>query len=484
VTAVKPSAHALLAALCVGIATANVVRFSILGLGVGMGSLLVVELAAVGAVRPWLLVATLVFVGWWWGSARLDALDRSVLLARVDTAERSRLVVTGPARASRFELRLPARVLQFGRLRLGENVLLELPLGRAPPQGAILDTITTVRLPRPKTHGFDERTWLRHQGIHVVLRADRWRMVGRRGGLGGIADRLRTALAGSIATGLHGERRGVVEGIVLGDEQALSDHLRTRFRASGLYHLLAVSGQNVALVAAGALALAWLVGVPRWLGQLAALAAIGGYVLAVGPQPSVVRAGVAGALTSFAWLAARATDRWYFLLLGALVLLAWNPYDVLDAGFQLSFTAVAAIFLVVPRLVAALEGYPLHRKLVAAVAVSAGCGVVTAPILWFQFHSIPLLTVPANALAEPAVAPLLYLAFAAALVSAAFPPAAACVAWVNGWFAAYLAACARLFGGLPGAQARSGRALLVLLLIMVAVAAYAWRRWLSSLPST
>jgi len=45
-------------------------------------------------------------------------------------------------------------------------------------------------------------------------------------------------------------------------------------------------------------------------------------------------------LGSLAWLTARGRDRWYFMLLGALVLLAWNPYDILDAGFQLSFAAV------------------------------------------------------------------------------------------------------------------------------------------------
>src|SRR5207253_263409 len=119
-------------------------------------------------------------------------------------------------------------------------------------------------------------------------------------------------LARTAALGLRGERRALLEGVVLGDDQGLSDELRQRFRASGLYHLLAVSGQNVALVAGGALVLAWLLGVPRWLGELGALAAIGGYVLAVGAQPSVVRAGVAGALGSFAWLTARQRDRWHF----------------------------------------------------------------------------------------------------------------------------------------------------------------------------
>ena len=77
--------------------------------------------------------------------------------------------------------------------------------------------------------------------------------------------------------------------------------------------------------------------------------AIDRYVLAVGAQPSVIRAGVAGALGSLAWLTSRAPDRWHLLVTGAIVLLAWNPYTLLDAGFQLSFAAVTAIFVLVPR---------------------------------------------------------------------------------------------------------------------------------------
>ena len=476
--------HRFVASLCLGIAAANLARASPFGLASVGGMLALVAVAWPDETRPWVLCAVLAIGGWCWGSARLSALDRSVLLARADTSERSLVVVTGPARRTRFELRVPAQVRRFGRLGLRESVLLELPRGRAPPQGALLEAVTTVRQPRPAKGGFDERTWLRRHGVHVVLRADRWRIVGHRGGLGGVADRLRRWLGRSIAPGLHGERRGVVEGVVLGDEQALSEGLQERFRASGLYHLLAVSGQNVALVAGGALGLAWLVGLPRWLGQLCALFSIGGYVLAVGAQPSVVRAGIAGALVSLAWLAARPVDRWYFLLLGALALLAWNPYSLLDAGFQLSFAAVAAIFVLAPRLSRRLEGYPLPRKLAAVLAVSTACGLVTAPVLWFQFHAVPLMTVPANALAAPAIPPLLGLAFASALSGLLFPPVATVFAWLNGWCAAYLAECARLVGGLPGAQVRSGWALAALLAVAAPAAAYAWRRWLSSLPST
>jgi len=484
VTVALGSPQICAAAVCVGLAAANIARaptfIALALLAVAATS----STALASAARPLALVAGLAVLGWWWGSARLDRIDHSPLAAYIDTSERTVLTVTGEPRRSRFELRIPAQVDRFGRLRAHEPVLLELPLGRSPPQGAIIETVATVRRPRGPKNGFDERTYLRRHWIHVVLRADRWWLVGRRGGLGGVADRLRHALAGSIAPGLRGERRGIVEGVVLGDEQSLSDTLRHRFRGSGLYHLLAVSGQNVVLVAGGALALAWLVGLPRWLGQIGALAAIVGYVLAVGAQPSVVRAGISGALVSLAWLAARPADRWHFCLLGALVLLAWNPYTLLDPGFQLSFAAVAAIFVAVPRLLRILEGYPVPGALAGVVAVSTACGLATAPILWLQFHSLPLLTVPANALAAPAMPALLGLAFASALVMPVSPSAATAIAWVNGWCAAYLAACARVVGGLPGAQVSSTRGLLAVLAVTALTGAYAWRRWLSSCPRT
>jgi competence protein ComEC len=441
--------HLLAACLCFGLAGANLARgASLLVVLSGLG-LVAVSVALPAASRLPVLGIALALVGWWWGSARLDALDRSALLPRVGTAERALVAVTGPSRRSRFDVRVPAQMRRFGRDEIHEPVLLRLPPGRSPPQGAILDLIGEIRLPRGPKNGFDERTWLRRHGVHVVVRADRWRIVGRRGGLSGFADRLRAHLAAGMAPGLHGERRAVIAGIVLGEDEGLSEQLRADFRASGLYHLLAVSGQNVALIAGGAILLVYLIGLSRFVGQIVALAAIGGYVLAVGWQPSVVRAGVAGALASLAWLASRPSDRWYFLLLGAALLLAWSPYSLLDAGFQLSFAAVGAIFVVVPRLQQSLTGYPVPHSLAEVVAVSGACGLATAPILLTQFGVVPLYSIPANALAAPVVAPLLGIALVTAIVAPVAPPLAALLAWVNGWLAAYLSLSARLVGGLP-----------------------------------
>jgi competence protein ComEC len=463
----------LAAALCAGLAGANAIRASS-----GILLLLCVALVAASAgveghARLGFLALALAVAGWWWGSMRLERLDRSPLAARAGTAASVRLIVTGPARSGRFDVSAPAVVVRFGELVAREPVLFRVPKGRSPPQGGMVETVGELVVPRSSRSGFDERAWLRRRGIHLIVSAARWRLVGGRGGLNGFADRLRRRLKSSIADGLHGDRAAVVEGVVLGEDSGLSDNLRQRFRASGLYHLLAVSGQNVALVAAGAVGLVWVLGVSRLFGQLLALVAIASYVLAVGAQPSVVRAGVAGALTSIAWLSARAADRWHLLLVGATVLLAWNPYTLFDVGFQLSFAAVIAIFVLVPRFERFLEGYPLGRPLRLVVAVSAACGLATAPIAWLQFHAIQLLTVPANALAAPAAAPLLALGLAAAAVAPFSASAAAALVWANGWCAAYLIAVARFIGGVPGAQIRSTQALLVLLAGAVLLAAYA-----------
>ncbi len=498
--------HLLAGSLCAGLAAANAVR---------SGSAWVAVLAAAAVVvaalqrelrsQLPLLALGLALAGWWWGSVRLDAIDRSVLLPHVGETAPVRVVVTGPARRGRFSLRIPARVERLGRLALDEAVLLQLPLGRSPPQGAILELIGRLKRPRGPSDGFDERKWLRRHGVHVVVRGERWRVVGHRGGLGGYADSVRAWLARSIAPGLRGERRAVLAGVVLGEDEGLSEELRARFRASGLYHLLAVSGQNVAFIAGGVLLLAWLLGLPRWLGELGALAGIGSYVLAVGAQPSVIRAGIAGALTSLAWLTSRQRDRWHFLLLGALVLLAWSPYNLLDPGFQLSFAAVAAIFVAVPRFERALEGYPLPRAIADVAGVSLACGAATAPVLWLQFGAVPVYTVLSNMLAASVVAPLLGLAFAAAAVSSFAPGFAGMLGWASGWLAAYLAACARLIGGLPFATVRSGagiaalvtaiafaalavrlrggrRRLLLATALVLAIGLGAWRLWPRPLP--
>jgi len=369
--------YVLAGALAGGLAAPTALRFAV------EPALLVAALAVLWPRAG--LALLLALAGWWWGTERLQALDRSVLASQIGTAGSAVADVTEPPRRGRYNVRVRAMVVRFAGARVHEPVQLELPSARAPPpQGARLRVLGTLRAPADF-----ERTWLRRHGVNVVLRASTSRVVRLRGGL---ADRLHAWLARASTPGLTGERRAVLEGVVLGEDGGLSDALRQRFRASGLYHLLAVSGGNVIVVASGTIALALLLGISRIAAEVAALGSIGAYVLAVGPQPSVIRAGVVGALGSLAWLTGRERDRWYALLVAAIALLAWNPYTALDPGFQLSFAAVLSIFLLAPRLLRGLEGYPVPRPLAQCIAISTACGLATAPVSWLHFHAIPLVT--------------------------------------------------------------------------------------------
>jgi competence protein ComEC len=444
----------VVALACVGaLAFANLFRLHA-PLWAGAGTVIAAVIVPWPVWRVALVVAVL---AWWWGSVRLDALDHSVLAPQIGTAGRAVAVTTAEARVGLYDQKQFAHLRSYDGRTVGERVELELPLGRSPPQGAVLSLLAVVRAPRGPSNGFDEATWLRRQGVHVVLQVDDWRVIGRRGGIGGLAARLRAWLRRASSPGLAGERRALVEGVLLGDENGLSDNLKQAFRRSGLYHLLAVSGQNVVLLATGVLAAAAMLGASRAVGHVAAIGAIAAYVLAVGPQPSVIRAAVAGTAVSVAWLLGRLKDAWQVLLLAAVVLLAWNPYTVYDAGFQLSFVAVLAIFLLGGPFTRALEGYPVPARFRPIIGISVACTLATAPLLWLQFGQVPLLGVVANALVELAVGPLLGLAFVAAAVDPVSPALASLLAYANGWVAAYIVGCARAVAAVPGAQV-SGRA--------------------------
>jgi len=469
--------HVLVGALCVGFALANLARVPVVAglLVAGAFGALALVLDDSGLRRA-TVAAAVVAVAWGWGSVRLAQLDHSVLAARIGTFERALVEVEEPPRPGSFEQRMRARVLRWGTLRTHEPVLLELPLGRSPPQGARLELLGELRAPPGPSNGFDEAKWLRRQGIRVVLRCQSWQVVGRRGGVSGLGDRVGSWLAGDSALGLTGERREVIEAIVLGRSAGMDQTLLADFRASGLYHCLAVDGLKVAAVGGGVAALILFAGLGSYLAQIAALLTVSGYALAVGLHPSVVRAALAAILGSLAWLAARERDRWQALLVGAAVLLGWSPYSLLDAGFELSFAAVASIFVVTPRVVRALEGYPVSHEIAQLVGVSTACGLATAPVTWFQFHQISLVTVPANVIAVPVVVEVLGLALLTAMVAPIAPPVASAMAQLNGWGAWFVAGCARAFGNLPGAQITSPRAAAALGLGAAGAAAYAWRR--------
>ncbi|MCZ7588161.1 MAG: ComEC/Rec2 family competence protein [Gaiella sp.] len=460
----------LVGSACVGVAASTWVRPPPTVQAAVAATALAGALVAAGMRRLALAAVALACVGLWWGTVRNDALERSVLAARLGESAPARVAVTGPARRTPFALRIQAEVHRFGASRIRERVLLELPPERAPPQGAVLELRARPVAPRGPETGFDERGWLARRGVHVLLRGDDgWRSVGRRGGIGGVGDRLRAHVEATLARGTAGERRRLLGGIVLGEDSGIDEGLRDAFQASGLMHLLAVSGQNVAIVAFGVVLAARILGLGRLVGEALAIVVVLSYALAVGWQPSVVRAAVAGTLASLAWIVARPRDRWHALAVGALVLLVWMPQSILEPGFQLSFAAVATIFLVVPRLSGVPDAYPIPRGLWDVLVVAVACGLVTAPIVWLHFGRVAVWTVPANVAAEPAMPPLISLSLAAAAIEPLSPGVAAALAWLAGWCAWWIALVARVVSGWPSAEASSPVVIVVAAALVSAV---------------
>ncbi|HEU5104661.1 MAG TPA: ComEC/Rec2 family competence protein [Solirubrobacterales bacterium] len=229
----------------------------------------------------------------------------------------------------------------------------------------------------------------------------------------GQSDEIRDRAAVGLGQGMPAREAALARGFVLGEDEDVDAGTKEDFRRAGLSHLLAVSGQNVTLLALLALPLLGALGIPLRQRLLWVLGLIAVYVPVAGAGPSIQRAAVMGALGLLATLAGRRSSRFYALGLAALVTLAIDPGIAGEIGWQLSFAAVLGILVLATPLRAAIEGRigrgPWRRALADGVAVTIAATLATAPLIAFHFETLSTTTLVANVLALPAVAPAMWL---------------------------------------------------------------------------
>lgn len=229
---------------------------------------------------------------------------------------------------------------------------------------------------------------------------------------------IRDRAAAGLGQGMPPREAALARGFVLGEDEEIDERTKEDFRRAGLSHLLAVSGQNVTLLALLAMPLLGAFGVPLRERLVWVLALIAVYVPVAGAGPSIQRAGVMGALGLLATLGGRRGSRLYALALAAIVTLAIDPGVAADVGWQLSFAAVLGILLLATplreRIVARLGMGPWRRALAEGVAVSVTATLATAPLIAFHFETVSTVTLIANVLALPAVAPAMWLGMCSA----------------------------------------------------------------------
>jgi competence protein ComEC len=201
------------------------------------------------------------------------------------------------------------------------------------------------------------------------------------------------------------------------------------------------------------------------------------FVLLTGAEPSVLRAGVMAVVTLAGVLAGRPRSSATALGSAVLVLLVADPHLTHSVGFQLSVAATAGILSLATPIAERLARLPRPIALAAATTLSAQAGV--SPLLLFHFQQVPLVTLPANLLAFPAVAPAMLLGLASAGIGQLAPPAATVLAPVTLVPLRYLQALADRLASAPVASVTSDRADVAAVVAGIGlVGAIAW--WLRS----
>lgn len=261
-------------------------------------------------------------------------------------------------------------------------------------------------------------------------------------------DEIRGRADEALGRGMPAREAELARGFVLGEDDRIDEATVEDFRRSGLSHLLAVSGQNVALLALLAMPLLAALGMPLRTRLVWVLGAMVVYVPLAGAGPSILRAGVMGGLGVLATLAGRRSSRLYALAVAAVLTLVIDPGIAADVGWQLSFAAVLGILTLASPLrraiVARIGGRGWRGALAEGAALTVAATLATAPLIAFHFEAVSTTTLVANLLALPAVAPAMWLGmlaaaggqvpgFPVALLNAVNAPLLAYVAQVATW---------------------------------------------------
>ena len=232
---------------------------------------------------------------------------------------------------------------------------------------------------------------------------------------------IRDTAAEGLGQGMPPRKAELARGFVLGEDEQIDEATKEDFRRSGLSHLLAVSGENVTLLALLAMPVLGLLGIPLRERLLWVLGLMAVYVPVAGAGPSVQRAGVMGAIGVLAVLGGRRASRLYALALAAVMTLAVDLSVAADIGWQLSFAAVLGILLLAGPLRSAIAARlgkgPWRRALAEGLAVTIAATLSTAPLIAFHFETLSTTTLVANVLALPAVAPAMWLGMCSAALA-------------------------------------------------------------------
>lgn len=337
-------------------------------------------------------------------SIRQASLENSAIAQHLDShIDFSAQVITDPNTTASGNYSFTARLLSFDvegqhyALRVPVRIISQLPIDVLPGQ-IIGAQATALETKESRVAAL----LITRQEIQILTPPSSWARA-----LGTIRSGLR------IHSG-SGDAGALIPGMVLGDTSKQTPEFKNEMKRSGLIHLVAVSGANFAIVSSFVL----------WCMQfffrrnnyriIATAIALMCFIALVRPSPSVLRAAAMAAVLLSAQLAKRKTDSIPALGFAIAAVVIGDPWQSRDAGFALSVLATAGLLLFAPII---QDRLPTHKKLAGAIAPPIAAMVFCSPILVALSGYLSPISIIANLLAAPLVAPVTILGFIAALVS-------------------------------------------------------------------
>ncbi|HEX2181318.1 MAG TPA: ComEC/Rec2 family competence protein [Rubrobacteraceae bacterium] len=326
---------------------------------------------------------------------------------------------------------------------------------------------------RPETgeDGFDYAKYLATKNVSAVVEATSvWPVDGDMGWIGRVHRRTDVALG----YGLHPREAAVVRGMVLGDRSLIPEELEEDFQRSGITHVLAISGQHVAVLAAVVYFALRAFAVPAAARTLTTLALIWLYILVAGAPPSAIRAGVVASFVLAAGLLGRQISPLHFMMTMLACVLAYNPLLVYNAGFQLSVAAVFGILLLKKPLKSLVEQTllrPFNRPpqaLSNLLSVSLAAQVATAPIVAASFDEVSVVGALTNLVAVPLSGPILTLGLLGSVIGNVAPALAYPLNASNGFLVTLLVWIAQVASAFPFAAVTTPGVTLLLVALFYA----------------
>src|SRR5687768_12783915 len=302
---------------------------------------------------------------------------------------------------------------------LADRVLVWLPRGIDAGSGDRLHIRSRIELAED-FDGFAYREYLARQGVGGIARARSAAVISTSGGAAGVLAGLRGALLGGLNDLVPEPEAALGAGILLGVRASIAPEINDAFAVAGLTHVVAISGWNIAIVAAlVAAAVRPLSRRPggRWTTALVAASTVAGYVVLTGASPSVVRAALMAGAMLVARMGGSRAHAASALALAALVMLLAAPPVLWDVGFQLSLLATAGLVWFGAPVERRLAGWPAWIR--EPVALTMAAQLTTLPVILVNFERLSLVAPIANVLVVPFVPVAMLFSAVAAVVGLA-----------------------------------------------------------------